>query len=164
MCGCLSHVPCWGPGPQPRHVPWLGWNQRPFGSQPALSPLRYTSQGWSVLNVYVLMTEGHRRLCPFRSKDLLFPHFKNPLSLNAVSSHPFYLVINKAVTLRTNSHFTIILCVVNMKIHEILQGFSFLAYKCTLYTPLKLTPMPFNDIIFFLRIQYHFIFSHGRVI
>ena len=24
MCGCLSHAPCWGPGQQPRHVPWLG--------------------------------------------------------------------------------------------------------------------------------------------
>ena len=21
MCGCLSHAPCWGPGPQSRHVP-----------------------------------------------------------------------------------------------------------------------------------------------
>ena len=24
MCGCLSRGPHWGPGPQPRHVPWLG--------------------------------------------------------------------------------------------------------------------------------------------
>ena len=24
MCGCFSHAPDWGPGPQPRHVPWLG--------------------------------------------------------------------------------------------------------------------------------------------
>ena len=24
MCGCLSRAPYWGPGPQPRHVPWLG--------------------------------------------------------------------------------------------------------------------------------------------
>ena len=24
MCGCLSCVPRWGPGLQPRHVPWLG--------------------------------------------------------------------------------------------------------------------------------------------
>ena len=24
MCGCLPHTPYWGPGPQPRHVPWLG--------------------------------------------------------------------------------------------------------------------------------------------
>ena len=24
MCGCLSHAPNWGPGLQPRHVPWLG--------------------------------------------------------------------------------------------------------------------------------------------
>ena len=23
MCGCLLHVPYWGPGLQPRHVPWL---------------------------------------------------------------------------------------------------------------------------------------------
>ena len=24
MCGCLSQAPYWGPGLQPRHVPWLG--------------------------------------------------------------------------------------------------------------------------------------------
>ena len=24
MCVGLSHTPNWGPGPQPRHVPWLG--------------------------------------------------------------------------------------------------------------------------------------------
>ena len=24
MCGCLSHVPYWGLGQQPKHVPWLG--------------------------------------------------------------------------------------------------------------------------------------------
>ena len=24
MCGCLSHIPYWGPGRQPRQVPWLG--------------------------------------------------------------------------------------------------------------------------------------------
>ena len=24
MCGCLSHTRYWGPGPQPRHLPWLG--------------------------------------------------------------------------------------------------------------------------------------------
>ena len=24
VCGCLSCTPSWGPGPQPRHVPWLG--------------------------------------------------------------------------------------------------------------------------------------------
>ena len=24
MCGCLSVAPHWGPGLQPRHVPWLG--------------------------------------------------------------------------------------------------------------------------------------------
>ena len=24
MCGCVLHTPHWGPGLQPRHVPWLG--------------------------------------------------------------------------------------------------------------------------------------------
>ena len=24
VCGCFSLAPCWGPRPQPRHVPWLG--------------------------------------------------------------------------------------------------------------------------------------------
>ena len=24
MCDCLLHAPTWGPGPKPRHVPWLG--------------------------------------------------------------------------------------------------------------------------------------------
>ena len=24
MCGCLSCTPHWAPGPQPRHVPWMG--------------------------------------------------------------------------------------------------------------------------------------------
>ena len=27
MCGCLSRAPYWGPGPQPRCVPWLGIEQ-----------------------------------------------------------------------------------------------------------------------------------------
>ena len=33
MCGCLSCAPYWGPGPQPRHVPWWELNWWPFGSQ-----------------------------------------------------------------------------------------------------------------------------------
>ena len=33
MCGCLSCTPCWGPGPQPRHVPQLGFEPEIFGSQ-----------------------------------------------------------------------------------------------------------------------------------
>ena len=39
MCGCPSHAPYWGPGPQPRHVPCLGIEPE------ALSPLSHTSQG-----------------------------------------------------------------------------------------------------------------------
>ena len=33
MCGCLLCTLCWGPGPQPRHVPDLQSNQPPFGLQ-----------------------------------------------------------------------------------------------------------------------------------
>ena len=31
--GCLSYASNWGPGPKPRHVPWLGIEQGPFSSQ-----------------------------------------------------------------------------------------------------------------------------------
>ena len=30
LIGCLSHAANWVPGLQPRHVPWLGIQQRPF--------------------------------------------------------------------------------------------------------------------------------------
>ena len=33
MCGCLSCAHYWGPGLQPRHVPWLGINLQCFDSQ-----------------------------------------------------------------------------------------------------------------------------------
>ena len=33
MCGCLPNNPRWGAGLQPRHVPRLGLELRPFGSQ-----------------------------------------------------------------------------------------------------------------------------------
>ena len=33
MCGCFSHVPHWGPGPQPGMCPDQEWNQQPFGLQ-----------------------------------------------------------------------------------------------------------------------------------
>ena len=44
LCGCLSHAPYWGPGPQPRHVPSLGIKLATFWFI-ALNPLSYTSQG-----------------------------------------------------------------------------------------------------------------------
>ena len=35
MCGCFSHPPYWGPGPQPRPVPWLGnWTCNPSVCRP----------------------------------------------------------------------------------------------------------------------------------
>ena len=42
---CLLHTPYWGPGLQPRHVPWLGIEPATlwFG-RPTLHPLSYTSQ------------------------------------------------------------------------------------------------------------------------
>ena len=53
------HTPYWGPGPQPRHVPWLGiklatlW----FGRL-ALNPLNHTTQG---TNVFIDLRERETR-------------------------------------------------------------------------------------------------------
>ena len=43
ICGCLLHAPDQGPGPQPRHAPWLGI--KPVTCRLALNPLSHTSQG-----------------------------------------------------------------------------------------------------------------------
>ena len=46
MCGCLSCCPYWGPGPEPRHVPWSGIELATLVHSLVLNPLSYTSQGW----------------------------------------------------------------------------------------------------------------------
>ena len=54
MCGCLSHAPHWGPGPQPGHVP------QTLVHRPALNPLSYTSQGKRIFSqMQVLIVQGH---------------------------------------------------------------------------------------------------------
>ena len=45
-CGCLSHAQYWRTWPATQACAWTGnWTGNPFGSQPMLNPLSYTSQG-----------------------------------------------------------------------------------------------------------------------
>ena len=46
MCGSFSRAPYWGHARNPGLCPDWESNQRLFGSQPALNPLSYTSQGY----------------------------------------------------------------------------------------------------------------------
>ena len=50
----LSHGPNWGPGPQPRHVPWLGIVPVTLQFTGQCCPLSHTNQGclWSVLFIF----------------------------------------------------------------------------------------------------------------
>ena len=46
MCGCLLSIPHWGPGLQPRYVPWTrNRTSDTLVPRSALSPLSHTSQG-----------------------------------------------------------------------------------------------------------------------
>ena len=54
MCGCLLHAPYWGPGPQPRHVPWLG-----------IKPATLWFAGWCSIHWAI----------PARACSLNFSHF-----------------------------------------------------------------------------------------
>ena len=69
MCGCLLFTPCWGPGRQPRHVPWMGiqpamlWLASPrltLWATPARTPLLLSSTVWMhfkkehTFNVYLV--------------------------------------------------------------------------------------------------------------
>ena len=53
MCGCLSHAPYWGLDLNPGTCCDWESNQQPFGSQPILKPLSYTSQGPVYIFFYV---------------------------------------------------------------------------------------------------------------
>ena len=87
LINCFSLAPHWGPGPQPRHVPWLESNWWPFGSQPMLNPLSHTSQGcirifytWHIS----LFSQGHQPLFPFRGVQpfgISGPHWKEKCCL-----------------------------------------------------------------------------------
>ena len=49
LISCLSHTPNWGPGPQPRHVPWVGgnWTSDILVHRLALNPMSHTGQGYT---------------------------------------------------------------------------------------------------------------------
>ena len=58
MCGYFWHIPNWGPGPQPRHVPWLGIELAPLwfaGQHPSYT----TCTHWATparVKVYIFCT------------------------------------------------------------------------------------------------------------
>ena len=60
MCGCLSSTPYWGPGPKPRHVPWLG-----------IEPVTLCFAVWSSIHwatparvAHLLLNINCLKLCP----------------------------------------------------------------------------------------------------
>ena len=67
MCGCLLHAPCWGPGPQPRNVPWLGIEPEPFGSQACAQPTELHQPGLSfwILNSQTISYLKIKKTIPF---------------------------------------------------------------------------------------------------
>ena len=56
--GCLSHAPNWGPGLQPRHVPWLGIKPATFWFAGWCSIHWATpTRAWRLLRNYILFKE-----------------------------------------------------------------------------------------------------------
>ena len=52
--GCLLQTPYWGPGAQPRHVPWRGMGPRdPLVCGLVLNPLSHTRQVWELIFKWV---------------------------------------------------------------------------------------------------------------
>ena len=57
MCGCLSHDPYWGPGPQPRQVPCPGIDLgTPLVCRSMLHPLSHTSWGLNFFFIVFILT------------------------------------------------------------------------------------------------------------
>ena len=55
MCGCLSHVPYWGPGYNPGVCPDWESNRQLFDSQASTQPLSHTSLGVSLFLIKTLI-------------------------------------------------------------------------------------------------------------
>ena len=61
MCGCSSGVPYWGPGHQPRHVPWLG-----------IKPARLWFTGWYSIH-WATPARAEKNIIKYH---IYFPYFK----------------------------------------------------------------------------------------
>ena len=88
MCGRLSHAPYWGPGQQPRHMPWLGIKLLPLASQalsqstephqPGQPPYFYFSNfehlgsRACLLFIFTWMSNRHLKINISNSEYLLF--------------------------------------------------------------------------------------------
>ena len=87
MCGCLSHGTHWGPGPQPRYVPWLGielvtlWFRACAQSielhQPGLPTIFYSYKFWVFSIPFsqpsLACTVCHLAVGPLHSAAHLYP-------------------------------------------------------------------------------------------
>ena len=92
MCGCLSHAPYWGPGPEPKHVDWE-LNHWPFGLQAVIQSIEPHQPGLCrrVLRRKVF---GHVILGPQQS----FSHLWSLLTSKEhrmLVSHPGRTVMNQ---------------------------------------------------------------------
>ena len=76
MCGCLLHAPYWGPGLNPRHVPWLGIELATLGfagqhsihwATPARAIWLKFIMSW---NLYIFAVEWHSTVVKSLSKGL----------------------------------------------------------------------------------------------
>ena len=73
--GCLSHTRNWGPGPQPRHVPWLGTELTTFQFTDQHS-IHYTNQGYlHSLNAYKRVVSKLTYLYIKRNLELLHDQY-----------------------------------------------------------------------------------------
>ena len=81
MCGCLLCAPYWGPGPQPRHVPWLGIEQMTL-SFPGLCSIHWATPAREKLNFQYHTTSKWIRL-----QIIMF--CVNPLSIDDLKHFKF---------------------------------------------------------------------------
>ena len=82
MRGCLLCVPYWGPALQPRHVPWLGINCRPFGSQAGAQSTKPHQPGLNIIISLGNIPKGFEHF--FKVCDFF---------LNSVLDHTRYLIL-----------------------------------------------------------------------
>ena len=156
MCGCLSSAPYWGPGPQPRPVPWLGID--PLAHRLALSPLSHTSQG----NFCKYWIDYYSSLPPFYSVLMFFKHAKHASTLRTLN---LMFPLSSTYSSPTLSHYWLSSFWSQLKYHLNSLSLLLLSSKiASLSFPLPLSLFHFSSNTLYISSFVYFLSVFSRML
>ena len=100
MYGCPSHAPYWGPGPKPRHVPWLGIEPATLWFIGQCSVHWVTPAGVHIMNISYIFFCGVQWFWHFlKLDDVLLSRNQYTLRFSVIYA---FLALNDTIYIKVN--------------------------------------------------------------